>query len=342
MRLLLFTQALDTNDPILSVYHQWIAEFAKHFEFITVICLKKGAYNLPGNVRVLSLGKEEDKNRLGYMVRFYKYIFIEKYDSVFIHMNQEYILLGGIFWKILGKKIYMWRNHHAGSVLTDIAVAFCTRVFSTSKFSYTAKYRKTIIMPVGVDTDFFVRKQEIIKIPHSILFLSRIAPVKKPHIFIEALKLLRARGINFKANIYGDSLDRDREYHGDLKKKVKEAGLSDSVVFYDGIPNSETVRAYNSHEIFVNLSSSGMYDKTIFEAMACETLTLATNKNLEELVPQSFIAQEDDAENIALQLEKLLAFPLIEKMTWGTELRRIAVGRHSLRELGNKLATLVS
>jgi len=102
------------------------------------------------------------------------------------------------------------------------------------------------------------------------------------------------------------------------------------------------VRAYNSHEIFVNLSSSGMYDKTIFEAMACETLILATNKNLEGLVPESFIAKEDDVENIAFKLEKLLVLSLDEKVKWGRELCRVTNEHHSLRELGNKLVALVS
>ncbi|MEK7607790.1 MAG: glycosyltransferase [Patescibacteria group bacterium] len=339
MKLLLFTQALDTNDPVLSVYHRWVIEFAKHFEFITVVCLKVGKYNLPGNVKVLSLGKEEGIGRFGYVMRFYKYIFDQKYDTVFVHMNQEYLLLGGIFWKMMGKRVYMWRNHHGGSFLTDIAVTLCTKIFCTSKFSYTAKYKKTSIMPVGVDTDFFVKLPAIKKIERSILFLSRIAPVKKPHVLIEVLKILKTRQILFVANVYGDSLDKDKIYHENLKKNVREAGLSDSVTFYGGIPNTETVKTYNNHEIFVNLSSSGMYDKTIFEAMACETLTLATNKNLEELVPKSFIAEENDVENIALKLEKLLALSNEEKAEWGRELRRVAVERHSLRELGNKITT---
>ncbi len=342
MKLLLFTQALDTNDPVLSVYHRWVAEFAKHFESIIVVCLKKGEYNLPGNVKVLSLGKEEGIGRFGYVTRFYKYIFRQKYDVVFIHMNQEYILLGGLFWKMMGKRVYMWRNHHAGSILTDVAAAFCTQIFCTSKFSYTAKYKKTSIMPVGVDTDLFRRLSEVPKLPRSILFLARIAPVKSPHIFIEALRLLKARQIDFKASIYGDSLDKDREYHQSLRNIVKDDNLSDFVAFHAGIPNEKTIETYNNHEIFVNLSSSGMYDKTIFEAMACETLTLATNKNLEGLVQGLFIAQEDDAESIASKLEKLLSLSSDEKATWGKELRRVAVEHHSLRELGSKLATLVS
>ncbi|MEK7596631.1 MAG: glycosyltransferase family 4 protein [Patescibacteria group bacterium] len=344
MRLLFFTQALDTDDPILSVYARWVSEFSRHFEFITVVCLKVGEYSLPKNIRAFSLGKESGESRLKYIWNFYYFIFKERKgdDAVFVHMNQEYILLGGLFWKMMGKKIYMWRNHHAGSIFTDIAVAFCTKVFCTSKFSYTAKYKKTAIMPVGIDTGFFVKKPEIAKIPRSILFLSRMAPVKKPHIFIRALALLKNRGISFRASFFGDPLSADERYYNSLKEMVALEGLVELVRFYPGVSNDQTVEIFNEHEIFVNLSPSGMYDKTIFEAMACETMILATNKNLTGLIPESFTAMEDDAENIAMKLEKLLAFSSDEKTKWGSELRRVAVEHHSLRELGNKLATLVS
>lgn len=56
---MIVTQKVDVNDPILGFFHRWVEEFAKHFERITVICLQKGEYNLPANVKVFSLGKEE-------------------------------------------------------------------------------------------------------------------------------------------------------------------------------------------------------------------------------------------------------------------------------------------
>ncbi len=342
MKLLFFTQAMDTNDPILSVYHSWVLEFSKHFEFITVICLKAGAYDVPKNVRVLSLGKESGRSRIKYIARFYGYIFSQKYDAVFVHMNQEYVLLGGLFWKMAGKKVFMWRNHHAGSLLTDIAAAFCAKVFCTSRFSYTAKYKKTVIMPVGINTDFFVKKPEAVKIPHSILFLSRMAPAKKPHIFIKSMALLKKHGVKFKASIFGDPLPADEKYYDSLKEMIAGEDLVESVHLYPGVPNDRTVEIFNDYEIFVNLSSSGMYDKTIFEAMACETLTLATNKNLEGLVPESFIAVEDNAENIADKLERLLSFSPDEKTYWGRELRRVTAEHHSMRELGNEITVAIS
>jgi len=59
MKLLIITQTLDKNDPLLGFFHEWIRKFTEHFEEIIVICLQKGEYDFPGNVKVLSLGKEQ-------------------------------------------------------------------------------------------------------------------------------------------------------------------------------------------------------------------------------------------------------------------------------------------
>lgn len=346
MRLLVFTQALDKNDPILSAYHRLVGEIARNFDSVTAICLKKGEYDLPSNVKVLSLGKEEGGNRLvsrlRYVSRFYRYIFSESYDAVFVHMNQEYILLGGIFWRLMGKHAYLWRNHHAGSFLTDMAAAFCAKVFCTSKFSFTAKYKKTVLMPVGIDAEFFRKEADSERRAGSMLFLARIAPVKKPHVLVEALKLLDARGARFHADIVGDPLPSDAEYYEALKRSASGLAEAGNVSFLRGIPNDQTPLAYSSHEIFVNLSSSGMYDKTIFEAMACESLVVATNRNLEGLIDPRFIAREDDAEDIAAKLEGLLKLGAAEREAFGRELRRVAETKHSLKALGHKLAGEIS
>ena len=60
MKLLICTQAVDREDSVLGFFHSWIREFAKHYESVTVICLYKGEYDLPENVKILSLGKEDN------------------------------------------------------------------------------------------------------------------------------------------------------------------------------------------------------------------------------------------------------------------------------------------
>ena len=343
MRLLVFTQIMDKNDPFLGFFHHWVTEFSKKFESILVVALKVGEHDLPGNVRVLSLGKESGESRIKYVKNFFAHIFRERksYDSVFVHMNQEYVLLGGLVWKLLGKKVYLWRNHHAGSIATDIAAAFCDHVFCPSRYSYTAKYAKTIFMSVGIDTEIFKRNTAIARETGSILFLSRIAPVKKPHILLEALGILKSKGIAFRASLYGNPLPKDVAYLESLKQKAGELGIAEHVAFYKGIPHRETIDIYNAHEIFVNLSSSGMYDKTIFEAMACETLTLASNKNLQGLINSAFIFEEDNVQELASKLERTLVAHEEEKNMARHSMRRIVVEKHSLGELSSKLADII-
>jgi hypothetical protein len=138
MKLLILTQKADINDDILGFFHRWIEEFARHCESVIVICLQKGEYDLPENVRVLSLGKERVTryalgvtNKLKYLFNFYKYIWQERnnYDSVFVHMNPIYIVLGGLFWKLWNKKIILWYTHKAFNFKLRVAEKLVDKIF---------------------------------------------------------------------------------------------------------------------------------------------------------------------------------------------------------------------
>ena len=96
MKLLILTQKIDKDDSLLGFFHSWVEEFAKHAESITIIALGVGEHRLPANVRVFSLGKEKGKSRLHYLMNFFRIILRERhnYERVFVHMNEEYVLLG--------------------------------------------------------------------------------------------------------------------------------------------------------------------------------------------------------------------------------------------------------
>src|SRR3989339_803491 len=63
MKLLILTQKIDKNDDLLGFFYAWVGEFAKYYKKITVICLYRGESDLPENVKVLSLGKENLSSR---------------------------------------------------------------------------------------------------------------------------------------------------------------------------------------------------------------------------------------------------------------------------------------
>jgi glycosyltransferase involved in cell wall biosynthesis len=313
MKLLIVAQVLDTEDPVLGFFVRWVEEFSKRVEHLEVICLRKGAYTLPANVRVHSLGKE---NKPPHFVRRFLYTFRfivlawrlrHEYDAVFVHMNQEYILIAGWLWKLLGKRVYLWRNHYAGSWLTDVAAVFCTNIFCTSKHSYTVKYKKTILMPVGVDTDRFMLGAHTNRKPHSILFLGRIAPSKRPDMFLDALAILVKENVEFSASLVGSPGPQDHSYYERLKEKVHSSGLDDRVSFYPGPPNAQTPEIYRSHEIFVNASPSGMLDKTIFEAAASGCMVLAASADFSELAGSE--SHFESSSELANHLKSLLTHP---------------------------------
>lgn len=290
MKLLICTQAVDTRDPVLGFFVRWIEEFAKHVESIEVICLYRGDYQLPANVRVHSLGKERGSvNRATYAWRFLMLAWRLRshYDAAFVHMNQEYVLIAAWLWKLLGKRVYLWRNHYAGSWLTNLAVVFCTKVFCTSKHSYTARFKRTVFMPVGVDTKRFMPNESVARVPRSILFLARIAPSKRVEMLVDALRVLKKNNEKFFATIVGSPLPEHEAYYASLVRKVQEQGMSDCITFRPGVTNHEASALYQSHEIFVNTSPSGMLDKTIFEAAACGCVVLAASEDWQELVGDS-------------------------------------------------------
>ena len=269
MKLLILTQKVDKSDPVLGFFHRWLQEFAKRFESIVVICLGKGEYSLPSNVKVLSLGKEENVSKMTYLWRFYKYIWQERksYEKVFVHMNQEYVILGYKHWLVLRKPIFLWRNHAKGGFWTRLAVVFSKKVFYTSPESYTARFKKAVKMPVGIDLNFFKPDPNVTRVHNSTLFLGRISPVKKVLEFVDWVK-----NTDYSATIAGPILAKDQEYGEKVKKS-----LTEKIKYVGPVTQDGALKLYQTHEIYVNKTPAGSFDKTILEAAACGMKLMVDN-----------------------------------------------------------------
>lgn len=345
MRLLFITQKVDKNDDILGIYHRWIEELAIRVEKLTVICLYRGRVELPENVGVYSLGKEKIANRFFYLARLYFYIwrFRNDYDTVFVHMNPEYVLLGGCFWKLFRKKIFLWYNHPLGGLRVRLAVKFCRKVFHTSPFAFAARFRHSEIMPAGIDVGMFQRDPRFKKQPDSILYLGRISPVKNIECLIEALKILGESGSRPNLKIVGSPARlEDYDYEKKIKFAARDLINSGQMEFIPAVPNQETPKIYNSNEIVVNLTDTGSFDKAMLEAMACENLILVSNRALEKIVPPPCFFKEKNSRDLAVKIEELLKFPLTEKEGYGRKFRNYVVQNHDLKILMNRLVLEIS
>ena len=283
MRLLILTQKVDKNDPILGFFHRWIIEFAKNCESITVICLQKGQYDLPENVRVLSLGKEKEEenttslSRIKYIINFYKYIWKERgnYDNVFIHMNQVYVILGGIFWKLLNKKISLWYTHKQVSLSLRIAEKLVDNIFTASKESFGLNSKKVHIVGHGIDIERFINKNSSIHDSFNIISVGRITRIKNLEILINTSVILENQGFDFSYTVIGPTVTQDDKIYFEELKKIPR---SKNFIFKDAVTHEELARYYWNSDININLAPTGGVDKVVLEGIVAGVIPIVMNK----------------------------------------------------------------
>lgn len=267
MKLLIITQTVDTEDPILGFFVRWIEEFAKHVERIEVICLREGKHAFPTNVRVHSLGKERGAaSRAAYAWRFLSLIrkFRNDYDTVFVHMNPEYVVLGRLFWRLWGKRIALWYTHKAVNLKLRIAVACADIVFSASPESFRLRTDKLQVMGHGIDTEFFFPDSSVVRADW-ILSAGRLTKSKRHDLVIRA-----AACAGRELRIVGDGPERK-------SLEALASTLGTRVHFLGGLSQSLLRDEYRKAAVFVHTSETGSLDKMVLEALATDTPVITTS-----------------------------------------------------------------
>ncbi|PIT90962.1 hypothetical protein COU17_03350 [Candidatus Kaiserbacteria bacterium CG10_big_fil_rev_8_21_14_0_10_49_17] len=334
MRLLVFTQALDRNDPVLGFFHRWVVEFAKNFSEVHVVALSVGEYDIPENVTVHSLGKESGAFRAKYIFNFYRFLFMlrGRYDAVFVHMNPEYVLLGGFLWRARRKKVALWYNHKKGSFFARIAVAITDCIFYTSDQAYMSTVLKARMMPAGIDTTLFSPGDEK-REKNSVLIVGRISPVKRVSDIVRAALKMNERGFLRQLHIVGSIPKRDRSYGDTIKRLAEPLVESGQALFHGGVEIEALPALYRNAELYINATPAGSFDKTVLEAMACGTLVLTSNSSFFSMLPESMQCAEGDIDAMAHKAELLLSLPETEKEALRSNLREQVVHKHSLEQL---------
>lgn len=330
MKLLICTQTIDKNDPILGFFIGWVLEFSKHFAEIHVICLKKGEYDFPPHVFVYSLGKEEGENRIKYLYRFYKYFwyifFRVKVDFVFYHMGEIYNILGAPFFFVRGQtKFYWWKAHGYINLKARLALNFVDRVYTSTQSGFSINTPKKHVVGQAIDEFKFVfpktnnRNREII-------FVGRISPVKRLEDFIETARILSQSDLSVTFRIIGPV--STKAYMDTLNDKINQAKLSNKITFSGPKNQVELVAIYQQAFLFLNTSVTHSMDKTVVEALMCGCLAVTGNQAFAELFSGTKLytteAEPTDYAMVIGELLKQNNDSLVQ------ELRRQVIKSHSL------------
>jgi len=341
MRLLIVTQAIDAEDPALGFFLRWVESLAERVDHIEIICLKEGKHALPKNVRVHSLGKERGaENRVTYAFRFLSLAWNlrRQYDSIFVHMNEEYVLLAGFFWRLVNKRIVLWRNHKMGSWRTRVAMALSNAICHTSPDAFVARSAKAVLMPIGIDTELFPLQDRGSSESNSIVFIGRLDPVKKVEVFVEAVSRV---SVPCKVDLYGSPTEPGSSYSRMIAEQSQSLIESKVLTRHSAVPHASTPEIYRAHAVYVNLTPSGSFDKTIGEAMASGCLLVCANDAVREVVRPDLMVQASDPREVAQALEHAIGLSMEERLIETRKLRAYIEQHHSLDALIRKIDMLL-
>ena len=307
MKLLVITQAVDLDDPALGFFHRWLELFSDKVQ-LTVICLRLGRHNLPKSVKILSLGKNEGRARPTYLFRFFKYIFQfrKNYDAVLVHMNPEYVVLGGLFWRLGNKKIVLWYVHKKVDWKLRLAEKLADIIFTASLESFRLLSPKVVILGHGIDTNHFRPASPFPAGPLRILAVGRISLTKDLMTPIRAVEELLQHRSDVLLDIAGALVwPEDEKYLEKLKNYIQENQLEGKINFLGGIAYEKMPQVYQSHHLLIHSSQTGRVDKVVLEALACGLQVFTSSEAYGDLKNLVGRFQPADWRDLAEKIKKI-------------------------------------
>ena len=352
MKLLIFTQAVDLDHPVLGFFHQWINQLASYFEHIHVITPLGGRTSLVENVTLHAFASPEQPDNPLKRHRFFQQklatlILGGQVDRVFIHMIPKWVALTYPYAQLRRLPITLWYTHSAVNARLRLAHRLVTRVMTASKESYRLAGEHVYVMGHGIDTEWFKPVEGGGENGRFHLMMpGRVSSTKQPHLLINAIRdLPDPLKQSLSCHIIGRPHNPDDElYQAQLQQQIKAQRLEKIVKLVGPIPYTEMVHPYQQADLVINLSRTNSLDKTVLEAMACGVPVLTSNPAchpfLNKIDPRLTLRHDDEI-GLKQNLAYWISRPHNERQQIGKQLREEVIQHHNMDALMKKMAALL-
>jgi glycosyltransferase involved in cell wall biosynthesis len=340
-RLLLFNLATDDQDPLLAFTVDWIRALADRIPYVDVVTMRSGTADLPGNVRVYSVGKERGWTEARRLVEFYRRLGLllheQTYDACFAHMQELFALLAAPLLRPKRVPITLWYCHPHTPLQLRAAIKVVDRVISADASSCRVPTSKLLVTGHGIDTDRFVpafcqRSQ------FRLLVVGRITPLKRLDLLVDAIACLHDRlPRELEVRLIGPTPAGDAAY---LRRRAAELGVASRIIFVGSLGTEALVAEYQAADALVSLTIAGSFDKSALEGMSCGLPLLTMNPAFEPIMTAADapgLIPDGDVGALAQSIELLANSPVEERRQWGLALRAEVVRSHSLQRLADLL-----
>ena len=168
---------------------------------------------------------------------------------------------------------------------------------------------QVLICPNGIPDEVSPKNQNKREnyIPR-ILFLSNLLVSKGVFVLLDALEILKERGVNFICDFVGGET---KEISGDMfVDEVKRRGLNELVIYHGKKYGQEKEEIYKNADIFTQPTLDDCFPLTVLEAMSYRLPVVSTDVGaLPDEIEDGktgFVIHKNDSDNLAHKLELLL------------------------------------
>jgi len=211
--------------------------------------------------------------------------------------------------------------------LRQASFVFCISDFCRSQLCQLtppSQWSKFSVIRLGVDPARLAPSNSArpANTPLRVVCTGRLVAAKGHHILLEALKLLRDRGIDLHTTLIGNGPERTQ-----LENFVRFHGMQKSVTFTSSLSHAETLTHVRDSDIFVLASFAEGIPVALMEAMAfaipCISTTIAGIPELITSGQDGFLVPPANAVALANAIESLAHDPALRAFLGHSARRRI-------------------
>jgi glycosyltransferase involved in cell wall biosynthesis len=323
-RLVLITQVVDAEDPVLGATVAKIRALAAHVDDVVVLSLKEPRGEIPPRCRVHSFGAPTRPECVVLFESQLARALSPRPVAVLAHMAPMFALLAAPLCRGRGVPLLLWFAHWRASRLLRLAEWVSNAVVTVDRRSFPLPSRKVSAIGHGIDLNAFPPVP-----PHQngdlrVLSLGRYSPAKGLDTVVRAVAMT-----NDATLVHHGPCTTDEERHTKqaLERLVAELRADDRVALHGPVPRHEVPHLFFGADVLVNNMRGGAADKVVYEAAAAQLPVLASSSTFDGLLPVALRFPRDDPEVLADRLRGLVT---LDRGEIGRRLHESVAAEHSV------------
>lgn len=337
-------KAVDEDSPTVATQVRWIRSLASKpdVSHVRVLTTRHGRADLPPNVTVATFGSRGWPRTIVRFLAQAARLRRTDVDFFFVAQGGPYPALLLPFKLAFRRPLYQWKAQPHVSARMRFYARYCDDiVFTATPGSFPADVGRVVVVGHGIDTDLFQLGQGESSPGRDLVFVGRIAPIKRLEVVIRALAGVRDHhGHAPSLDVVGPCASRDEPYRQSLVDLSTSLGLEGSVRFRGSVGHDEVARLLGTYRAAVNFSETA-FDKAAGEAMASGLPVITTNPRAAEMLPPDLqprlaASASDPADQVRV-IHEVLDWDDDVRADIGRRLRANIVAHHSLDALFDKI-----